>query len=63
MLTEYRYFLPPVATEGFVDFLGHFHQQPPLTLIMVGLGTFLGFWWGRESTCPWRDRFAPVNAE
>ena len=59
LLTEWTYFLPPVETDGFLNFLAHFHQQPPLTLIMIGLGTFFGFWWGREATNPWRGRLAP----
>jgi hypothetical protein len=65
VITEWKLFAAPVETDGtLVQFIAHFHQQPPVTLIMVGLGTFLGFWWGRETTSPWRDRFSkPANPE
>jgi hypothetical protein len=70
VLTEWRLFAPPVLTDGgLVQFIAHFYEQPPVTLIMVGLGTFLGFWWGRETTFPWRNRFessegkAPMNPD
>jgi hypothetical protein len=62
LLTEWKYTNPPVKTDSFVDFVAHFHEQIPLTLILVGLGTFLGFWWGRETTFPWRHRFVkPID--
>ena len=55
LLAEWMFFLPPVRTDGsFADFLAHFPKQPPLTLIMVGIGTLLGFWWGREANLPKR---------
>jgi len=58
IITEWKLFSPPVKTDGtLLDFIAHFHQETPITLIMIGLGTFLGFWWGRESTFPWRGRF------
>lgn len=58
VLTEWKYFAPPVETDGSLGaFVVSFPQQLPITLIMVALGTFLGFWWGRETTSPWRGRF------
>ena len=63
VLTEWKFFAAPVQTDGtLLGFVSIFPKEPPITLIMVGLGTFLGFWWGRETTCPWRDRFAPLMA-
>ena len=57
VVIEWRLFAPPVPTDGsFVDFLAHFHQETPVTLGMLALGTFFGFWWGREATNPWRHR-------
>ena len=61
VVTEWKLFSPPVQTDGsLLDFAKHFPQEPPLTLIMTVLGTFLGFWWGRETTSPWRGRFTSV---
>ena len=61
VISEWKLFAPPVETDGsLLQFASHFPQQPPLTLIMTVLGTFLGFWWGRETTFPWRGRFASV---
>jgi hypothetical protein len=64
VVTEWILFLPPVKTDGSLsEFVAHFHQQPPPTLLMIGLGTFLGFWWGQETTSPWRSRFSKTVDE
>jgi hypothetical protein len=57
-------FSPPFDTDGSLrDLVMHLHQLPPITLIMLAVGTFLGFWWGRETTNPWRHRFAGLSGE
>jgi hypothetical protein len=43
---------------AFGTFLTHLHTESPVTLVMLAIGTFLGYWWGRETTFPWRDRFS-----
>jgi hypothetical protein len=62
VLTEWKNFSPPVETDGsLVAFVACFPRQLPITLIMVALGTFLGFWWGRETTSPWRGKFLATD--
>jgi MFS family permease len=52
-------FKPGFETDGsLVDLVMKSYQLNPVTQIMIALGTFLGFWWGRESTFPWRHKFA-----
>jgi hypothetical protein len=59
VLSYWLLFSPPFETDGSLsDLVAHAHQLNPVTQIMLVLGALLGFWWGRESTCPWRDRFA-----
>ena len=54
---------PPFETDGSLkDYSTKLFQLPPPTLLMLALGIFLGFWWGRESTFPWRHRFASVTS-
>lgn len=51
LLSEWRLFPLAIESDGsFGDFLKHLGILPPITLIMLGLGGFLGFWWGREWT-------------
>lgn len=58
LLTQWKILMRRVETDGsFLDFLTHLPSEGPITLIMLALGTFLGYWWGRETTCPWRGRF------
>ena len=53
---------PPFETNGSLrDYATKVFQLPPPTLFMLALGIFLGFWWGREATFPWRSRFASVT--
>lgn len=40
---EWR-FAPFVANGGITYFVSHLHQLQPVTLIMIGLGGFIGFW-------------------
>jgi hypothetical protein len=65
LVAQWKLLMRRFETDGsFLDFLAHLHTETPITLIMIALGTFLGFWWGRESTCPWRDRFrGPAEPE
>ena len=62
-VSYWRQFSPPFETDGsLLDLVRQVHRLTPVTLLMLGLGTFLGFWWGRESTSPWRHRFAAKPA-
>jgi len=62
LLSYWKLWSPPFETDGsFLDLIKNVHRLLPYTLIMLGLGTFLGFWWGRESTNPWRHRFATTD--
>ncbi len=58
---EKDHFLPQwkPSDRSFLDFVAHLNPtyQPTLTLFLLGLGVFLGFWWGREGTMPaWMAR-------
>lgn len=58
LYTQWKVLLRRVETDGsFLDFLAHIHTETPVTLAMLAIGTFLGYWWGRETTSPWRGRF------
>src|SRR5262245_24048712 len=43
VVTQYR-FMPLALTGGFAQFLGHLFELPPLTLFMLAVGAFAGFW-------------------
>jgi hypothetical protein len=43
LFTEWHFF-PFIADDGLPYFLSHFYQLPPITLIMLGIGGFIGFW-------------------
>ena len=43
LVTEWRSF-PFLADESFGYFVSHVHQLKPLTLLMLGAGTAIGFW-------------------
>jgi len=43
LFTEWQ-FRPFIAGDGFGFFLAHVYQLQPMTLLMIGAGTFLGFW-------------------
>jgi len=43
---EWKHF---AVGDTFGFFLTHLHQRLPLSLIMLALGTFLGFGWGGDS--------------
>ncbi len=47
--------------DNFLGFLGQFNKEPLITPIMLGIGVFLGFWWGREATFPWKHRLATMG--
>jgi hypothetical protein len=51
------------SLENFIGFINQFNREPWVTDLMLGLGVFLAFWWGREATFPWRDRFASVESK
>lgn len=42
-LSEWR-FAPFIADNSLAYFLAHIHQLRPVTLIMIGIGTIIGFW-------------------
>jgi len=65
LFSQWKVLMRRVETDGsFLDFLAHLHTEEPIPLIMLGLGTFLGYWWGREATFPWRNRFrTPGDAD
>jgi hypothetical protein len=43
VFTEYR-FAPFKDDKSFTFFLAHVGQLAPITLVMIGLGGFIGFW-------------------
>jgi hypothetical protein len=42
-------FFPFAADESFTFFLTHILDKAPVKLLMIALGTFFGFWWGRDA--------------
>jgi hypothetical protein len=48
LFAEWRFFPFVEPNDGFGFFLAHFYELKPLTLIMVAVGAFIGFW------CPFR---------
>jgi hypothetical protein len=63
-ISYWRTFNPAFETDGtLIDLISKSYQLNPVTQIMIALGTFLGFWWGRESTNPWRHRFASAESK
>jgi hypothetical protein len=48
LYTDWR-FEPFVADKSFRYFVTHFYQLVPVTLIMIGLGTAIAFWMGKDS--------------
>jgi hypothetical protein len=43
---------PFLQDESLGFFLTHMHHLPALVLLMIGLGTFLGFYWGGQGFKP-----------
>ena len=43
LFSEWRY-APFVKDPGFVFFVTHAHLLPPIKLIMIAIGTVMGFW-------------------
>ena len=62
LVAEWRAY-PFIADESFAYFLQHATKLRTLTLILLGIGTFIGFWWGRERIGPKRRRPEPVSAK
>jgi hypothetical protein len=59
LYTYWKFMSPPFETDGrFLDLVMNLHKFTLISQLLIALGTFLGFWWGRESTNPWRHRFA-----
>ena len=56
LVTEWLVFYQPrdKTFANFQGFLGQLPQEPMVTKLLLGLGVFLGFWWGRE--CSLRGR-------
>jgi hypothetical protein len=51
VVSEWRLMNPPFETDGsLMDYVTKIPQLPPPTLLMLGLGVVLGFWWGKECT-------------
>ncbi len=52
LVTEWLIFYRPAETTvaNFQGFLTQFPQEPMVTKLLLALGVFLGFWWGRECT-------------
>ena len=45
------FYRPREKTLGiFLEFVGQLGKEPMITKILLALGVFLGFWWGRECT-------------
>ncbi|MDX2039399.1 MAG: hypothetical protein SFX72_22325 [Isosphaeraceae bacterium] len=59
VLAEWRNF-PFKADPGLGFFVSHLGDLKPMTLFMISMGGFLGFWWGRESIFLER-RLTPKN--
>ncbi len=55
LFAEWRHF-PFVRDDSFAYFLTHLKDLKPLTMIMVALGGFAGFWF------VWRARFPTASA-
>jgi hypothetical protein len=55
IVSEWILFQPPFPTDGsLLDYVAKCYQLPLPTLLLLGLGTILGFWWGKE--CSLRGR-------
>lgn len=52
LISEWLVFYRPVETTfaNFQGFLTQFPNEPMITKLLLALGVFLGFWWGRECT-------------
>jgi hypothetical protein len=48
LYTEWKY-SPFIADPSFGYLVAHAHELKPLTLLMIGVGTFLGFWLGKDA--------------
>ena len=51
LFADWKHF-PMVADKSFGYLVTHVFEKPPLVLIMLALGTFLGFRWGGDSLKP-----------
>jgi hypothetical protein len=59
VFTEWSY-RPFAADDSLEYFIKHVHKLPPITLIMLGVGTALAAWFGLESyLLPWAGSRAP----
>jgi len=61
LLTEYR-FAPFLADGSFKYFLAHTLDLRPLTLLLIGLGGFLGFWVPFRRLIPGQPDTVPQRA-
>jgi hypothetical protein len=61
LVAEWRSF-PFKADRSFGYFLKHTADLKPITLIMLAIGAFLGFWWGRERIRPGGSKRKPASA-
>ena len=51
LVSEWRVF-PFVADESFTYFIAHVYLLKPMSLIMIAIGTFFGFWVPYRNTPP-----------
>ncbi len=58
LVTQWLVFFRPreKTFENFLGFASQLKDEPGITKILLALGVFLGFWWGREATSPRRGR-------
>ena len=52
VISEWLIFYRPaeISFAKLAEFIKQYPNQPMITLVLTGLGVFLGFWWGRECT-------------
>ena len=51
LLAQWKLFTFPFTVDGSLrEYVANLHKIPPITLLLIALGGFLGFWWGREWT-------------
>jgi hypothetical protein len=61
LFSEWR-FRPFVVDKSFQYLLGHIAELQPITLLMIGLGGFFGFWLGKDAS-PFLGRIEASRAK
>lgn len=64
LFMEWKHF-PFIKDESFGYFITHVHQLKPISLIMIGLGGLIAFWFGvgRETRTPGESRDASTGQD